>query len=271
MHLDWPLPEGAPLEDEYARYAEVYDVLFSDIDDDTAFYLGAARSSPSPQSKLLEIGVGTGRLTQRLLDAGYGVVGIDPSSNMLALAAAKLVAANAAFELVRADVRDALLGTRFHLAIAPYGMVAHLLTDADRLAAFKRIHEHLQPGGVFVFDDCPSWLRSSNDTALSILKTRYDAAARVTIRLMSNTVEAADRPVSLRYDLIDWLDDKGRVLRRMVVRIVLRNIALADELALLRQAGFHDVELLGNFDGRPFDADMPHANARLIFRCRRAA
>lgn len=269
--LDWPPPDGEPHEDEYARYAEIYDALFSDLEDDTEFYVAAAHSSPRPESKILEIGIGTGRLTRRLLEAGTRIVGIDSSSTMLALAAAKLVTSNGALRLVHADVRSARLGMKFHLAIAPYGMAAHLITNADRLAAFQNVYEHLEPNGVFIFDDCPSWLKGSDDTSLSLLKMRFDSGSNATVRLMSNTVEAADRPVSVRYDLIDWLNTEGRVLRRMVVRIVLRNIGLAEELALLREAGFHEVELLGDFDGRPFNVNAPTANSRLILRCHRAA
>jgi hypothetical protein len=51
---------------------------------------------------------------------------------------------------------------------------------------------------------------------------------------------------------------------------VFRNIPLADELALLRRAGFTDIELFGDFSGRPFNHADLAANQRLVIKCRRA-
>jgi hypothetical protein len=38
---------------------------------------------------------------------------------------------------------------------------------------------------------------------------------------------------------------------------------------LLAAAGFEQIEVLGGFDGRPFDPSNLAANERLIIRCRR--
>lgn len=36
-----------------------------------------------PGSRVIDLGCGTGRLTQKLVERGYDVIGIDPSSSML--------------------------------------------------------------------------------------------------------------------------------------------------------------------------------------------
>lgn len=270
--LDWPSPGEIDSCDVYSRYAESYDALFGNLDVDARFYLAAAKVHVSAKDKLLELGAGSGRLTAHLLESGHRIVGLDTSREMLALASARFDGHDR-LELVCADVRDFdLHGTSFPLAIAPYGMVAHLLTDEDRLATFRTVHAHLKPGGVFIFDDCPSWLKDPDDgTALHVSLLRDDPSGDGTIRLMTNTIEAADVPVSIRYDFIDRIDRVGRVTKRTVVRIVFRNIGLAAELQLLDQAGFHRVDVLGGFDGRPLDVANPGANARLVLRCHREA
>lgn len=88
---------------------------------------------------------------------------------------------------------------------------------------------------------------------------------------MSNAIRASDVRYSVRYDIIDWREADGRIARRRVVRVVFRNIDLADELSLLHQAGFERVDLLGGFDGRAFDRDQLTTNQRLVARCQRAA
>lgn len=270
MNLDWPPREEPQAGEEYASYAEVYDLLFGDLDKDVAFYVDTARRHVPPAGTLLELGVGTGRLTWRLLEAGYDVVGVDPSEPMLRRAAARLARYAPRGQLVHADAQAMQLGRRFALAVAPYGMVAHLHDDRERLAVFRNVHDHLQPGGLFVFDDMPGWMAGPADGGrLDLYRTAHDAATGMDVRLMTNMVDVAGQPLSVRYDFIDWLNAAGEVARRTIVRVRFRNIALADEISLLRQAGFDEIELLGGFDRRPLALDDLRANTRLILSCRR--
>lgn len=267
--LDWPPLDDGVSAREYERYAPIYDALFDDQHDDAEFYLGFAGQRLSPDASILEIGCGTGRLTAHLAAAGYAVCGVDSSAAMLAGATARLAGHPGGWRCAQADVRQMDLGERFDLAVAPYGMVAHLLTDEDRLATFRTLYQHLQPGGWFVYDDRPSWLGPPADpTALEIWRTRLDPETGLPVRLMTSQIEVADRPCTVRYDFLDWLDGE-RVVRRRVVRMVFRNIALDDELALLRAAGFEQIELSGGFDRRPLDLAQPGDGARLVLCCRR--
>jgi SAM-dependent methyltransferase len=274
--LDWPAAEEGDTGEVYARYAEVYDAFFGDIRSDAGFYLKRAAELLSPGDEVLEIGSGTGRVAEHLLREGYRVTGVDASDAMLKRATTRLAPYGDRYRSLHADVRTMTLPQRFPLAVAPYGMVAHLLADADRLATFRRVYDKLAPGGLFVFDDMPGWLAAArgspiaDGTALDVRTTTTIPETQTTIRLMSNAFDVADKPYTVRYDVIDWLTD-GRVARRKVIRVVFRNIALADELALLAEAGFTDVRLYGGFDGRPFDANDLSKNERVVISCRRPA
>ncbi len=273
--LDWPAPEAGESAEVYARYAEIYDELFEDTAPDATFYLQRSRELLEPGDFVLELGSGTGRVTSRLIEAGYSVTGVDASEPMLGRAAERLAAYGARYQPVCADVRTMRLPRRYKLAIAPFGMVAHLLSDDDRRAAFGRVFEQLEPGGLFVFDDMPSWLAVargepiSDGTALEALKTGVDPRTNERVRLMINAFDAADVPCTVRYDIIDWLDGT-RVSRRKIVRVVFRNTEVQDELAFLKQAGFSETRLFGGFDGRPFDATQLSNNSRFVVTARRA-
>ena len=268
--VDWPM-RGYSAGDEYVKYAAVYDVLFAALLDDEQLYLRAAASALRPGEPLLEIGTGTGRLAERLLHAGHDVVGVDVSAAMLERAAEKLVAFGARYRAVKADARAMSLGRTFALAIVPYGTVAHLLADEDRRQAFRCVYEHLEPGGTFLFDDMPGWLGGKSDSSkLELRRTGFDPVANMPVRLLSNAMDAAGEPLTVRYDFIDWLAGT-EVAKRVVVRVVFRNIALEEEKALLAAAGFERIEVLGGFDGRAFDPSNLAANERLILRCRRPA
>ena len=68
-------------------FAEVYDAWYGQVSDAPAVarYL-AGRTGTGP---VLELGVGTGRLAQPLVEAGLRVVGLDASAAMLAHCAAR--------------------------------------------------------------------------------------------------------------------------------------------------------------------------------------
>ncbi|MBI5832229.1 MAG: class I SAM-dependent methyltransferase [Armatimonadetes bacterium] len=269
MDLDWP-PRAllSPLG-EYERWAPVYDLFYYDVGDDVAFYLDRAAAALPAGGAVLELGSGTGRLAEHLLRAGHTVVGCDASASMLARADSRLARFGDRWQAAHVDVRELRLPQRFELAVAPYGMVAHLLTDADRLAAFRAVHDHLAPGGQFVFDDRPAWLADPADSGVwQVVKTVTDPDTGLLVRQTTNFMGVADGPYTVKYDAVDWLDG-DRVTRREMMRVVFRDIALADELALLRAAGFDQIEALGGFDGRPFDFDDPSRAARLILCCRR--
>jgi SAM-dependent methyltransferase len=266
MPVDWQLTSDHRPGEEYVQYAEVYDALFGELTDDAEMYRRYATELGGP---VLEIGSGTGRLAERLLRDGHAVTGVDASENMLAVAAEKLAPFGDRYQAHLADIREMNLGKRFRLAVAPYGMVAHLHSDDDRQRAFRSVFDHLEPGGVFIFDDMPGWLAGpSNPTALDVRRTGFDARTGARVRLMSTSVDVAGKPFTVRHDIIDWLQG-DEVAKRIVVRVVFRNIPLADELRLLSEAGFREIDLFGDFDGRPFDRVDLTRNRRLVFRCRR--
>jgi SAM-dependent methyltransferase len=266
--VDWPMSEPAAAGDEYTRYAEIYDALFGDIADDAGYYLGLAARFAGEGGTVLELGTGTGRVAARFLEAGYEVVGLDASPKMLAVAHRKL-GHKKGFSAMHADVRRVRLDRKFRLAIAPYGMVAHLLTDEDRLAAFRNTYTHLEPGGALVFDDMPGWLAGAADgTRLEQRRVGRDPATGMDVRLLSSCIDVAGQPLTVRYDFVDWFSG-SQVARRLVIRVIFRNVQLADELRLLRQAGFGRVELIGDFDGHPFDQANLSANRRLIVMAHR--
>jgi SAM-dependent methyltransferase len=270
MNLDWPTPDDE-IGAVYERYAPIYDALFEDSLSDADFYVRAAAANLSPGDSLLELGVGTGRLTDRLLAAGYRVVGLDSSTAMLDRARSRLAPAGDRCRLVHGDMRDMQLGERFQLIVAPFGTVAHLLTDADRLRTFRAIHDHLAPGGVFIFDDLPGWMAGpAHGTTLDLRCIADDPVTGKRVRLQTNLIDAAEAPVSVRYDFIDWLESDDRVARRVVVRVVFRNIGLEEESALLADAGFERVEFHGDFSGTALDRLRVSANARLVAYCYRA-
>ncbi len=263
----WPTVPDSGAGSGYEAYAAVYHLLFGDQVEDVPFYLSRAAALAPPGQPLIELGVGTGRLAAHLLAAGHDVVGVDACPGMLAEAAHRLDAGHC--RLVTADLRTMSLGLQTSLIIGAYGVTAHLLTEADRQAAFRSAFEHLVPGGWLIYDDRPSWMLPATEAGtFTVERELEDPSSGLLVRLTTSRLPLADRPLTLSDEVIDWLRD-GQLVQRVAIRLHFRDIPWPAELALLQAAGFDAIQTLGGFDGRPFDHDRPTANQRLIVCCRR--
>lgn len=70
----------------YQKFVQYYDAYVSKFDDDLAFY----KSFCYPDENILEVGCGTGRVLKSFLEAGFHIVGVDISPEMLDVAHMKL-------------------------------------------------------------------------------------------------------------------------------------------------------------------------------------
>ena len=87
----------------YTAWADWYDVFYSGADPaELNFYQGVCKASQGP---ILEIGVGTGRVSLPLAQAGMEIVGIDLFEPMLKVAQRKALAVaplNGSLNLIQA-------------------------------------------------------------------------------------------------------------------------------------------------------------------------
>lgn len=170
----------------------------------------ALRASLRRQAPLIaELGIGTGALAARCLEAlpSARVIGLDADAAMLAAARARLGdrlgrTLHGSFETIALPRCDA-----FVAAFALH----HVPTAARRLRLFRRLHGALHRGGVLVSADCHPQTNP-----------RLAAADR---RAWLAHLEAAYTPEAARGYLRAWARDDHYA-------------TLADEIATLRRAGF---------------------------------
>jgi SAM-dependent methyltransferase len=132
-----------------AYYSAAYHKRRHDID----FYVRAARDAKGP---VLEYGVGNGRIALHVARAGVSIEGVDLSAAMLDDFRQKLANEPASVRnrvtLHQGDMRELELGRRFALVTLPFNAFLHLYQRPDVEAFLARVHSHLAPGGLFVFD-----------------------------------------------------------------------------------------------------------------------
>jgi SAM-dependent methyltransferase len=109
----------------------------------------------APQSSVLELGAGTGRVALALAERGHRVLGLDLAPAMLVQAAAKLKRADPAVaervRFVRGDMTALRLGESFDAVLCPFFALAHLPAGAAWRNVFAGVARHLKPGGIAAF------------------------------------------------------------------------------------------------------------------------
>jgi SAM-dependent methyltransferase len=136
-----------PYPDFVARF---YDAVYAQVRDgtDNDFYLARMAAAGGP---VLEIGAGTGRLLREALRRGVDAWGIDVSPAMVERCRAQLPAA-ARDRVSVADAVSMRLRRRFLLIVAPFRVLSHVPAVEDQIRLLDAVHDHLAPGGAFVFD-----------------------------------------------------------------------------------------------------------------------
>lgn len=130
--------------------ARFYDVVYAKVRDaaDRDYYAGKLAAC---RGHSLEVGAGTGRIFLEALKLGADVYAMDSSAEMASILRSKLDPRDH-HRVRQCDLVDMSLGKRFDLIVAPFRVMSHIAAVEDQLRAFDTVHDHLNPGGAFIFD-----------------------------------------------------------------------------------------------------------------------
>ena len=101
---------------------------------------------------VVDLGCGTGRLTELLADRGYDMICIDLSEDMLGIAQERKLESGRNILYTQQDMRDFELYGAAGAMVSVGDSINYLLEEADLEAMFRCVYRGLLPGGVFVFD-----------------------------------------------------------------------------------------------------------------------
>ncbi len=144
----------------YSILAECYDSMMEDIDYEgwADFYERqfAAYLKTRP-GMVLDLGCGTGKLTNILARRGYDMIGIDLSSEMLSRAAAAAEEADLPVLYLEQDMRAIDLFGTVGAVVCSLDGINYLTRRDDVSLCFSRVHTFLDEGGLFIFDVNTPW------------------------------------------------------------------------------------------------------------------
>lgn len=106
----------------------------------------------SEKNLVLDLGCGTGTLTELLAEAGYDMIGVDNSEDMLELAMEKRQESGHEILYLKQDMRELELYSTVGTVISVCDSINYILSEEELVQVFKLVNNYLFPGGIFIFD-----------------------------------------------------------------------------------------------------------------------
>lgn len=106
----------------------------------------------SERNSVLDLGCGTGTLTELLADKGYDMIGIDNAEEMLEIAMEKRMQSGKDILYLLQDMREFELYGTVGAVISVCDSLNYILDEEDMQKVFDLVNNYLYPGGIFVFD-----------------------------------------------------------------------------------------------------------------------
>lgn len=154
----------------YRSFAQVYDLFMDNVpyEEWSGYLIGLLQEYGIRDGLVLELGCGTGKLTRLLQRAGYDMIGIDSSEDMLEIArqaewdaqdAAEGCGASKEPETMERgilyllqDMREFELYGTVRAVVSICDCMNYITDAADLCTVFRLVNNYLDPGGIFIFD-----------------------------------------------------------------------------------------------------------------------
>ena len=139
---------------EYTSFAWVYDQFMDNIPykEWGDYFLGLLKEEGIEEGIILELGCGTGTFTTLLAEAGYEMIGVDLSEEMLGMAMDKQVERGTDILYLHQDMRELDLYGTVRAVVSVCDTMNYLLEKEDLKKVFSLVNNYLDPGGLFIFD-----------------------------------------------------------------------------------------------------------------------
>lgn len=231
----------------YQKFAEIYDQMMSEIPYEEWFVNIQEQLQQRGKTRgvLCELGCGTGAMAGRFADAGWEVVGVDLSEEMLTEAQSrKKEEQNISYTCQ--DMRSFRLHTKADVVVCICDSANYLLEEQDLLDMFCKVSENMSEDGVFVMDMKTHYCYEEiiqnvtrveeEDGYLAIWDNQYDLEEKLN-----------------EYILTIFVETENELYERYEEYHVQRAYEESLVEGLLKQAGFTQITILNSsfeaFDG----------------------
>ena len=140
--------------DAYTSFARVYDMFMDNVpyEEWCDYITGLLKEYGISNGLVLDLGCGTGSMTELLAARGFDMIGVDCSEDMLEIALEKRMASGRDILYLQQDMRDLELYGTVRAVVCLCDSINYLLDVQDLETVFRLVNNYLDPGGIFIFD-----------------------------------------------------------------------------------------------------------------------
>lgn len=199
----------------------------------------------SERNLVLDLGCGTGTLTELLYQKGYDCIGVDNSEAMLDIAMKKKEESGSEILYLLQDMRELDLYSTVGTVISVCDSLNYILEEEELLQIFRLVKNYLYPGGIFVFDFNTDYkyrevigdtvIAENREECSFIWENYYDSEGQIN-----------------EYDLTIFVREEGReeLFRKFTETHLQRGYTLQQMENLAEQAGMSIVKVLDGDTGQ---------------------
>ena len=138
----------------YTSFAAVYDTFMDNVPyEEWADYLWRLLQEYGIADGLvLELGCGTGSMTELLALKGYDMIGVDNSEDMLELAMEKRIESGHDILYLLQNMQEFELYGTVRAVVSVCDSVNYVTDEEELTEVFRLVNNYLDPQGVFIFD-----------------------------------------------------------------------------------------------------------------------
>lgn len=243
----------------YNDFARVYDMFMDNIpyEDWSKYIISLLNEYGIKDGLVLDLGCGTGKLTNLLSDAGFDMIGIDYSEDMLDVATNVREDKNILY--LCQDMREFELYGTVRAVVSICDSMNYMTSPEDLLTVLKLVNNYLDPGGIFIFDMNTYYKYSQLLGEQTIAENRDEASF-----IWDNYFDAETN--INEYELTLFIKEENELFRKYEELHYQRAYHLEEVMNLIDKSG---MKLLEVYDA--FTRNKPQEDSeRIYFVCREA-
>jgi SAM-dependent methyltransferase len=229
------------------RHAELYDLFYADkpYAAEAAFVDQCLNNySDGPVDRLLEIACGTGTHAFQLEKPGRKIIASDYSEDMLRRARQKGEERHSRVEFQFQDMTKLDVGGEpFDAVICLFDAIGYVATNEALERVFRGVHEHLRPGGMFVFEfwHAAAMLRYYDPVRVR----RWQTGDSLVLRISETSLDSAKQLSRVAYSIYELKSDGTY---SAITEIQVNRYFLVQEMAQwLSSSGFTPLKWFSGF------------------------
>ena len=142
------------MNESYTSFAQVYDMFMDNVDYPawSKYLIQLLKEYQVEDGLVLDLGCGTGNMTELLAKEGYDMIGVDNSEDMLEIASEKRAESGLNILYLLQDMREFELYGTVRAVVSICDSMNYLPEEADFLQTLRLVNNYLDPQGIFIFD-----------------------------------------------------------------------------------------------------------------------